>query len=187
MDPMTGKRRPRAVTPESLENAALHYLRCHASSDENLRRVLLRRIGRWAPAGTAERDSGAALVEALLARFRASGLLDDRVYAEGRAASLHRRGVSARGIRARLSRKGVAAEIIEDALRSLSDQSADPELAAAVALARRRRLGPYGGTGGERRQKDLAALTRAGFPFAVARCVVDCQSIEELEDGSAHR
>jgi regulatory protein len=48
------------------------------------------------------------------------------------------------------------------------------EAAAARALARRRRLGPY--RPGERapyRDKDLAALARAGFRYDVARAVVD--------------
>jgi regulatory protein len=48
------------------------------------------------------------------------------------------------------------------------------ELAAAHALARRRKLGPY--RAGERasfRQKDLAALARAGFAFGIAREVID--------------
>jgi regulatory protein len=47
-------------------------------------------------------------------------------------------------------------------------------MAAAHALARRKRLGPY--RTGDRaafREKDLAAFARAGFGFAIARRIVD--------------
>ena len=49
---------------------------------------------------------------------------------------------------------------------------------AAHALARRRKLGPY--RPGERsayREKDLAALARAGFSFGIAREVIDGEKI----------
>lgn len=172
------RRRPRPPTPASLNNAALHYLERFASSSENLRRVLMRRVERAARAGAGELEAGAPMVDELVARLLASGLLDDRVYAEGRARSLHRRGNSRRAIRAKLRRKGVGDDHIEAALAGLvpevGDEDGDEDgvdLAAARALARRRRLGPWGD--GTRRQRDLAALARAGFAFDVARRVVD--------------
>src|SRR3546814_7265925 len=49
--------------------------------------------------------------------------------------------------------------------RSLDELAAEPELAAAIAYARRRRLGPFRtpDARADRRDKDLAALARAGF------------------------
>ncbi|MCG8547040.1 MAG: RecX family transcriptional regulator, partial [Alphaproteobacteria bacterium] len=40
------RKRPRKVTPASLERAALHYLQRFATSSENFRRVLTRRVQR---------------------------------------------------------------------------------------------------------------------------------------------
>ena len=89
---------PRKATRQSLENAALHYLERFAASADALRRVLMRRVERSAQAHDTDRAEGAAMVDAILERFRQSGLLNDAVYAEGRTATLHRRGASARGV-----------------------------------------------------------------------------------------
>ena len=104
-----------------------------------------------------------------------AGVLDDRTYATARALSLHRRGASARAIRANLLAKGVPGDLIDEALGALSEEAAEAELAAAVTYARRRRLGPFRDTDArpEARQKDLAALSRAGFSYGVALKVVD--------------
>jgi regulatory protein len=112
----------------------------------------------------------------VVAKSLSSGLIDDARYAEGRVASLRRRGGSARAIQAKLSAKGIARSTIAAAL----DGEEGDEETAARALARRRRLGPY--RPGERapyRDKDLAALARAGFRFDVARAVVDGEREDE--------
>jgi regulatory protein len=177
------RRGPRKATPAHLENAALHYLARFASSGENLRRLLLRKVARSASTHGTDPEAGAAAVEALLRRLRQAGLLDDRLYAEARARSLGRRGISTRFIRARLMAKGVDAETAGAALAALAEETADPELTAAAALARRRRLGPYrpAADRAANRTRDLAALARAGFAYDLARRVVEAGSPEELE------
>ncbi|MGE5148023.1 MAG: regulatory protein RecX [Candidatus Eiseniibacteriota bacterium] len=176
------RRGPKRATARHLENAALHYLERFASSAAHLRRVLMRRVERSARVHGTDRAEGAALVDDLVARFVRSGLVDDRVYAEGRAAALFRRGTAPRAIRAALSAKGVAGETIEAALGALDD-GGDPELTAATALARRRRLGPFRPAEARagRRDKDLAALARAGFGYDVARRVVDAEDPDSLD------
>lgn len=178
-------RTPRKVTPQSLENAALHYLGRFASSSENLRRVLMRRVERSVRLHDSDRDEGRAAVDRIVARFQASGLVDDRAYAEGRTIALHRRGVPARGIRARLAEKGVASGHIEAALAGLAETGDNTDFAAAVNLARRRRLGPYRSSSArtDTREKDLAALARAGFSYDVARRIVEAETTDELEHG----
>jgi len=174
---------PRKATPQSLENAALYYLGRFASSSENLRRVLMRRVERSARLHDTDREEGLAAVDRIVARFQASGLVDDRAFAEGRAVALHRRGVPARGIRARLAEKGVASGHIEAALAGLAETGENTDMAAAVNLARRRRLGPYRPlpASAHTRDKDLAVLARAGFSFDVARRIVEAETPEDLE------
>lgn len=181
-----GRRPPKKATAKHLENVALWYLQRFAASADSLRRVLMRRVEKSARAHDTDRDEGAAFVEDIIARFRASSLLDDRVYAEGRTLSLHRRGISTRGIRARLAAKGVGADDIDAALAMLRDQTADPDLAAAIAYARRRRIGPYRTRGDreEMRERDLAALARQGFGYDIARRVIEALDIGELEAGT---
>lgn len=175
-------RKPRKVSADSLERAALHYLERYASSAANLRRVLMRRVKRSAEAHGTDPADGAALIEALVARYRQSGLLDDSAYARMRAESLHRRGASARLTRVKLAAKGVAAEDIGQALDALEQTAPEPDLTAACNYARRRRLGPWrANKRAEHRDRDLAALGRQGFAYDVARQVVDAADREDLE------
>lgn len=174
---------PRKVTPKYLENAALFYLQRFATSAANLRRVLMRKVERSARFHGTDPAEGAQWVEALIARFVASQLLDDALYAESRAQSLRRRGASGRTIALTLRQKGVEGGIIDTAMAAADEAEERPELAAAARLARKRRLGPYRATEGRReaRERDLAALARAGFSYDVALAVIDAEGPEALE------
>ncbi len=178
------RKRPYApsVTAAALERAALHYLERYASSRENLRRVLMRRVWRAAHAGAIETASGQALVDALIERYAASGLLDDTSYAGHKAAGLVRAGASRHQIRGKLRQKGVAAEAIDGAIAGLEREGAS-EAAAARAFIRRRRLGPYRPAAARDsfRLKDLAALARAGFGVDLARRLLTAPSPDDLE------
>jgi len=180
-----GGHQPRRVTPDHLERAALHYLERHASSAANLRRLLLRRVQRSAQIHGTDLDEGRRWVDALVDRLCRSGLLDDRAYAEMKVNSLHRRGGSTRRIRQTLSAKGVDADLVDHALADLEQETgARADLAAAVAYARRRRLGPFrpAEARADRRDRDLAALARAGFSHDVARRVIGAEDPDTLWD-----
>ena len=165
------------IGTELLERWALHYLGRYASSAENLRRVLTRRVRRHSPQTASQVVS---LIDALVARYRESGLLDDASYAAGRVQSLHRRGDSLQAIRARLAAKGVAASDVANAVSGLRSAAADPDLAAACAFARRRRLGPYRRAAADR-ARELGAFARAGFNRRVAEAVLACTDVEAVE------
>ncbi len=176
-------RGPREATAKYLRNAALHYLDRHATSSAHLRRLLLAKVARSARAHGTDPQAGAAAVEALIAEFLGAGVLDDARYAEDRALILFRRGASARATRGALLAKGVASELIEPALERLGAEAAEPELAAALAYARRRRLGPYRSPQARAamREKDLAVLGRRGFGYGLARRVIETRDVSELE------
>ena len=167
----------REITPELIERWAIGYLGRYASSAENLRRVLIRRARRHSPEAA---QQAKAQIDAIVARYRESGLLDDAAYTAGRVASLHRRGDSLQAIRARLAAKGVPAEIVADALSGLHAGAPDPDLAAACAFARRRRLGPYRRAPSDR-TRELGAFARAGFSRRVAEAVLACTDIDAVE------
>lgn len=175
----------RPLTPERLESAALRYLERFAASAESLRRVLTRRAERSAREHGTDREAAAGWIDALIRRYQASGLLNDQLYAQNKTASLHRRGGSTRMIRQKLAAKGVAADDIDAALderREISD--GEPDLNAALALCRRRKLGPYRANEEARaamRDKDLAALGRAGFDYETARRAVEWREEAERE------
>ncbi len=182
-NPPQKRRLPRRVTAAHLENAALHYLERFSSSSANLRRVLMRKVARSARAHGTDPAEGVGLVEAIIARYLQSGLLDDAAYAVQKAASLRRRGASRYGIRGKLAVKGVDAEFIDAALERLDGERGSGDLGAACALMRRRRLGAYRPKEerAAHRRKDLAALARAGFSLDVARRVLAAADVDALE------
>src|SRR5258708_33641868 len=108
--PRPRSRPPPDVTPTALEKAAFHYLERYASSAENLRRVLMRRVERAVRAGAVERAEGRARVDAVIERLQARRLLDDAAYAEGRARSPRPKGRSRALIPRPPAAKGVGRE-----------------------------------------------------------------------------
>jgi regulatory protein len=166
---------PRKVTPAYLQRAAMAYLERYSSSAENLRRVLRRKVDKRCRLRGEDPAEFHEAIDEVVAKSLRAGLIDDTRYAQARVATLRRRGGSARAIQAKLAAKGVDRSTITDALEG---EDGDEE-SAAHAFARRRKLGPY--RPGERapyRDKDLAAMARAGFRFDVARGVIDAEPDE---------
>jgi regulatory protein len=83
-------------------------------------------------------------------------------------------------VKMKLAAKGVDADTVAAALDATGGADDRSDLEAAVAYARRRRLGPFGPAAArkDRRMRDLAALARAGFSFNTARKVVDAKEGE---------
>ena len=181
------RRKPRQITPDYLEKAALFYLERYASSSQNLKAVLRRKVWRAARETEVDQDAADGWIDAVVAKLLHAGLLDDRAYAEMRVLSLRRQGESARAIRMKLAAKGVDADTIARALDQADDENDD--LAAAIAYARRRRLGPFRASAQrqERRDKDMAALARKGFGLAICRAVIDASDEDELSERAAER
>ncbi len=182
------KKGPAKADPESLSRAAYWYLERFATSAENLRRVLMRRVEKAARAPGAQdsdRGDGAAAIDDIIKRLVRDGLLDDAAYAEARVRSMRAAGKPAKAIKWALAGKGVAAEVAEQAVATIDAETAregeDANFRAAVKFAKRRRLGPYRDP--EKRdacrQKDLAALARAGFGYGLAERIIKADSAAE--------
>ena len=159
----------------------------------------MRRVDRYLFQAAGERDIAGATIDAdacreqarqwiedILERFERAGLIDDRAYARGRAGSLVRRGASPQKIRGTLREKGVAAELIVEIMDELRADVGDPELVAAIALSRRRRLGPYARGDikitPDERNRALGIMARAGFSYALASRILDIDSVPELDE-----
>ena len=166
------------VTSAWLERVALHYLDRYSASAEMLRRTLARRVDKRCRAREEEPGAFAQAVEETVARAVRAGLVDDARFTAARLATLRRRGVSTRGAGAKLAAKGVGRDVVEAALDHERDEAGDAgavEREAAAAYARRRRLGPWRRSDirAVHRERDLAAMARAGFPYGLARDVID--------------
>jgi len=174
------------LDPESIARAALHYLERFDSSAANLRRVLLRRIKKHARGEPVDQGRAAEIIDALLARYQASHLLDDKRYARALATSLRARGASRRAIISKLRVRGVSLAHAQAALEAVDTeavetQAADAELAAAIALVRKRRMGPHRPEAEREaeQRRDLSRLARAGFSFDIARRALRADEVDD--------
>jgi regulatory protein len=188
--PAPDRRAPRpagaAPTAARLREAALAHLARFAATEVALRRVLQRRVDRWARAAEAEGQPREAIAAAAAAARAAAaevaaamvqaGAVDDAAFAASRARRLARAGRSGRAIAAHLAAKGVDAATAAAAI----PDGEEAELDAALAFCRRRRIGPFARTAedADRRRKALAALARGGFAHAVARRALSMDAAE---------
>jgi regulatory protein len=168
-----------ALDVATLHDAALAYLARYAATEAGLRSVLERRVDRWkrlaqqnepdAEAIAAQAAAARNAVREVVARLVAAGAVNDAAYAESRARSLVRAGRSRRAVSAYLAAKGVVPETAAAATATLALEQS--ELAAALVLARKRRIGSFrhGQAPDEAgRRRELGVLARAGFSGSIA-------------------
>jgi regulatory protein len=177
---------PKPVTQQSLRNAALRYIDRFATSRDNLRKVLMRRVQKSHYHHGTDLELASQWIEELLDKLEKSQFINDQTYADMRAGSLHRRGTSQRILKMKLKEKGLSEDTITKALETLSaeNESENLERDAAIALAKRRRLGPWRlpEKRSDTKDKDLASLARAGFSYDLAKEIIEAESVADLED-----
>ncbi len=163
----------------ALERTALRYLQRFSSSTESLRRLLHRKIKR----ALESEDDRAPLflaIEPIIEKFSRLGYLNDQSYAQQKMQTLLNRGKSLHSARAYLLAKGIDKDVLSIINQELTD---DADLKAAIALVKRRRLGPLRPQ--EKRtefyRKDSAILARAGFSFEIIRKILNAESLDDIE------
>jgi regulatory protein len=172
-----GRRRSRPLDPSRLEELALAYVARFATSAAKLERYLVRKLRERGWDGERQPD-----LAALVGRYVALGYIDDAAYARSRGGSLLRRGYGPRRVRQALAEAG-----IDEVTRAETRADEAAVRRAALALARKRRLGPFGSSPPDRqqREKQIAAMLRAGHPLDSAREMVDAASETAAEEWAA--
>lgn len=167
-----GKKPPKKITEKYLYNSGLAYLQRFPASVPHFRRVMKRKIARSCNYHKdQETENCLALLETTITQFERMGLLDDESYLTGMVNSLRRRGLSTQAIISKLGQKGFSHDKVTATLRAHDENSGNREgdLAAALLLVRRKRIGAYRRDEDGDRNKELAALARAGFGFDIAQ------------------
>lgn len=174
--PREPRRPPPPLDQAALERLALRYVERFATTRAKLLDYLRRKLR--------ERGvEGAVDPVALADRMVELRYIDDRAYAEGKAAAMARRGLGPRRVRDALRHAGVAGEDAE----TLDEDIAAGALAAALAFARRRRIGPFAAAAAERdqRERQVAAMVRGGHAPALARRIATMEpgeGVDSLDD-----
>jgi regulatory protein len=148
--------------------------------------VLTRRVRKAEMAEAPVMANASQTIDAIVAMFVDAGMINDAAFAQTKARALHRRGTSNRVTRQKLRMSGIDGETLDKAMAGLDQElDTDPgerEWLAAVALARRRRLGPFRAKERkEHRARDLAAMARAGFAYDLARRVIDAEERDIID------
>ena len=161
----------------ALEELALAYAARFATTAAKLEAYLARKLRERGWAG-----EGPPPVGAIVERFVAAGYVDDAAYARAKAGSLLRRGYGERRIGQALGAAGV-----EETLRDEVLPDEGEARRAALTLARKRGFGPFGRTVPDRplREKQLAAMLRAGHRLSAARAMVESPTAEDAEGWAA--
>ncbi|MBY8827421.1 regulatory protein RecX [Hephaestia mangrovi] len=163
---MTSRRRPAPpLNAESLDRLALRYVERFATTRAKLGDYLRRKVR--------ERGWDGATVDPddIAGRMAELGYVDDRAFAAARARSMARRGLGARRVAQAFHAAGITAEDAEAVAPEIEEKAIE----AALALARRKRIGPFAVAVPDRegREKQLAQMVRGGHDFALARRIVD--------------
>ena len=162
---------PPPLDPAAVERLALGYVGRYATTRAKLAAYLGRKVRERGWAGAAPFDAAP-----LVARIAALGYVDDAGFAASRARALAARGYGARRVELALRVAGVEEEDRRAAV--VGDEEA--AFAAALAFAKRRRIGPFAraAAGPDERRKQFAALLRAGHSPAIARRLLDVAQAE---------
>lgn len=172
------RRPPKKMTRRRLGNITAAYLQRYSTTRAHLRRLLIRRLDRSLEHHEGDRDEAIGWIDDLLDQHVRMGTINDRAWASSRLRKLGRRGLSVAKMRAQLRAKGIDGALIDELLDALAP---DPRTAAAH-YARRRRIGPFRPPHKEADpQRELAKLGRAGFPYGIARDVLEMDLDEACE------
>jgi regulatory protein len=163
-----------ALDRPALERLALRYVERFATTRGRLTDYLKRKIRERGWEG--ETADPAAIAE----RFAELGYIDDRAYGEAKASAMARRGLGARRVAGALHQAGVKGDDAEAIAPGIADRALD----AAVAFARRRRIGPFAEESADRplREKQIGAMLRAGHSPTLARRIASMKPGEDLTD-----
>lgn len=182
---MTEQKKPKKITQKRLYNIAAYYLQRYDSSVESLRRTLIRRIDKASRVHEMDKNEAIEWAEDVIKKMIQLDFVNDERYSENQIRGMFRKGASVLKMKAKLKSKGVPDEIIEAKLSYFISITDNADMRAAVKYAKRRRFGAFRTSieiRKEKRNKDMAAMSRAGFDFSTSKTVIDAETLEELEE-----
>ena len=170
-----GQSKPRPpLDEEKLNELMLAYVAKFATSRAKLGTYLTRKLKERGWAGAGEPP-----VEAMVEKAARVGFVDDAAFALGKARSLTARGYGERRVAQALHAAGIEDSDGEAA----RDHAQEEAVESALRLARRRRFGPCAATAADpaEREKQLAAMIRAGHGFRLAKAILGMAPGSEID------
>jgi regulatory protein len=181
------KRPPKPLDPTRLGNLALAYVARFSTSATKLERYLRRKVRERGWEGEGEPQ-----IPALVGTYVELGYVDDEMYARAKTGGLMRRGYGARRVHQALGEAGIDESLREKVrpgvhlvvdiaqLDVCADQRRDLRFALALP-ASFAYFAPQVALDKALREKQIAAMLRAGHPLDSVREMVDAKSVAEAE------
>ena len=175
---------PPPMDSAKLQELALAYVARFATTSAKLESYLSRKIRErgWNRDEDGHPENMPDLSE-ISSRFVDLGYIDEDAYARSRS-----RGMLGRGFGPRRVSQDLYAAGIDEQTRSEVAPGQGAIRRAAFALARKRRFGPFAADEPDaeknrsRKQKQVAAMLRAGHGFDTVRAVMDAASVAAAEE-----
>ena len=159
------------MTEKRLMNIALFYLSRYDASEAKLRTMLSRRILKMKMRGEEIPEEVTTWVENVIRKIRDYAYIDDKRYAENKIRTMVEQGKSERYMSLKLKEAGINSQAIHRILEEMGSSEVD----RALCYAYKKKLGQFRSKSQriDYRQKDMAALARAGFSYEVSLAVLE--------------
>ncbi len=180
------RRKARPLDETGLKDLALAYVARFSTTGSKLEQYLARKLRERGVAQDADGRVRELDVTGLVSQLIELGYVDDDAYARAKSRDLTARGYGARRVEQALWAAGV-----EDGVREDHAPGEAESRRAAILLARKRGFGPFGRAVEEdepvearhkRREKQVAAMLRAGHQYEHAAFILDAAATEEIDD-----
>ena len=161
---------------QTLNAIALRYVERFQTTRARLVRLLRQKLRERGWDGETPPDP-----EGIAERMAELGYINDAAFADARARGMARKGMGSGRVRQSLAAYGVQADDAAPAMEGID------AVGAALELARRKRLGPWGEQTNDPkiRQRQLAAMARGGHDFRLSKAILhaaDPEAAEALRD-----
>lgn len=167
-------RPPKKITQSYLTNSGLGYLQRFSASSGHFKIIMRRKIQKSCAFHIDQNEQDCLdILDTVTQKFQDMGYINDDAYAGALVYSYAMKGLSFRRIEQKMRMKSLSSDTVKQAITHYKDQQnntgIDFEKIAALRMTKRKRLGHFRRPEKEEnKNKELAALARAGFSFETA-------------------
>ena len=163
---------------KEIESKAIWYLERYATSSQNLRKYLKRKVmNNHLNVGSDE------IINKVIARLEAQKILNDQFFTESKVRSLLNKGWSTKKIGLKLKELGVSEELIDENINNLDGNEEEINLVSAITLVKKRSIGPYRKVEftDKVKNREFGIMSRAGFSYTISKKVLIDMDKNEIE------
>ena len=163
---------------KEIESKAIWYLERYATSSQNLRKYLKRKV-----ANSHFNLGSEEIINEVISKLESQKILNDQFFTESKIRSLLNKGWSTKKIGLKLKELGVSDELIDENINNLDGNEEEINLVSAITLVKKRSIGPYRKVEftDKVKNREFGIMSRAGFSYAISKKVLIDMNKNEIE------